>query len=228
MIGMNGMDDLSMEAKVSRFLGKDKAESLGSQAARVAVQTELMEEKRRARVSPAGALGLNPLLDARRLEYLIIDAMFDAACCYDRVYVYQLPPKGVVQRRKEAQAGSVKISLSVGWQENEQDKAHRGVVVAAGLNALDHLTAHGMGLGHIVNFALFSPLRHFPDDELPDESLVVLHAGQCVSSEDTMLMLREGKLKVERLNIDGNCRHVYRLEDGSQWLPELPFMSPEY
>jgi hypothetical protein len=201
---------------------------LSSQAQRVAVQDELMEEKKRARVSPAGALGLTPLLDARRLEFSIIDAMFDAQCCYDRVYVYQIPPKGVVRRQAEAKEKGSVISLSVGWRENETDKAHRGVVVSAGLSALDHLTAHGIGLGHIVNFALFSPLRHFPDDELPDESLVVLHAGQCTSSEDTTQMLREGELKIVRKVVDGNVRHVYQLEDGTTWLPEIPWMPPEY
>lgn len=232
MIG-NGMDDASLEAKVQRILGKSgpKLDGLSSQAQRVAVQDELMEEKKRARVNPDGAkLGIVPgsLLDQRRLEYLIIDAMFDAACLYDRVYVYQIPPKGVVRRQAEAKANGSVLAMSVGWKESEQDKAHRGVIVGAGLSALDHLTAHGVGLGHIVNFALFSPLRHFPDDELPDESLVVLHAGQGVSSEDTKRMLDEGKLKVVRKNIEGNCRHVYQLEDGTTWLPEIPWMPPEY
>lgn len=227
-IGMNGMDDSSLEAKVQRVLkgkGSAKLDGLNDLEQRVAVQDELMEEKKRARVSPAGALpGMTKLLEERRLEYHIIDAMFDAQCCYDRVYVYQIPPKGVAARQKSEGL----IKLSVGWKETEQDKAHRGVIVNAGLGALDHLTAHGMGIGHIVNFALFSPLRHFPDDELKDESLVVLHAGQCVSSEDTRQMLREGKIKLERRNIEGNCRHVYVLEDGTTWLPEIPWMPPEY
>lgn len=229
-IGMSGLDDVSLEAKVQRILGKAKPElgALSSQAQKVAVQDELMEEKKRARVSPAGALGLPELLDARRLEYSIIDAAFDAQCMYDRIYVYQIPPKGVVARQNEARANASVISLSVGWRENETDKAHRGVVVSAGLSALDYLTAHGVALGHIVNFALFSPLRHFPDDELPEESLVVLHAGQGVSSEDTRELLRQGKLKIVRKEIDGNLRHRYVWEDGSSYLPEIPFMPAEY
>ncbi len=229
-IGMTGMDDASLEAKVQRILGKagPKLENLSSQAQKVAVQDELMEEKKRARVSPVGALGLTPLLDARRIEYSIIDAMFDARCCYDRVYVYQIPPKAVVKRQAESRSKGSVIALSVGMRENETDKAHRGIIVSAGLSAMDHLTAHGMGLGHIVNFALFSPLRHFPDDELPDESLVVLHAGQCVSSEDTEELIRAGKVKLQRIEIDGNVRHVYALEDGSRYLPETPFMPAEY
>jgi hypothetical protein len=233
-IGMSGMDDASLEAKVQRILGKDKPElgqklgKLGDREQRVALQDELMEAKKMARVSPAGALGLTPLLDARRIEYSIIDAMFDARCCYDRVYVYQIPPKAVVRRQAESRSKGSVIALSVGMRENETDKAHRGIIVSAGLSAMDHLTAHGMGLGHIVNFALFSPLRHFPDDELPDESLVVLHAGQCVSSEDTEELVRAGKVKLARVVIDGNVRHRYVLEDGESYLPETPFMPAEY
>lgn len=199
--------------------------AISDQARRVLEQNTLVDKS--ARVSPAGALGLSPLLDQRRIEYQIIDSMFDAACAFDRIYVYQIPPQHVIDREKETANSPLAVTLSAGYRNTAQDRAHRGIVVAAGLSALDHLTAHGMGLGHIVNFAFFSILRHYPDKE-ESESLVPLHAGQVISSEDTQRLLREKKIHIVRRSTPDGVRHVYRLEDGSEYLPEIPWAPKEY
>jgi hypothetical protein len=153
--------------------------------------------------------------------------MFDAACAFDRIYVYQIPPQDVIDRAKKAADSPLTVAMSAGWNHMEQDRAHRGIIVAAGLSALDHLTAHGMGLGHIVNFAFFSILRHYPDED-KNESLVPLHAGQVISSEDTQRLLREKKIKVVRRETPDGVRHVYRLENGDEYLPEIPWAPKEY
>lgn len=198
---------------------------ISDQAQRVLAQADGVDKS--AKISPLGALGLPPLLDQRRHEYQIIDTMFNAACAYDRIYVYQIPPQHIIDRDKEAADSPLAIKMSAGWRNMEQDRAHRGVIVSAGLSALDHLTAHGMGLGHIVNFAFFSILRHYPDKD-QDESLVPLHAGQIISSEDTQRLLREKKIHIVRRSTENGVRHVYRLENGDEYLPEIPWAPGEY
>jgi hypothetical protein len=203
------------------------ANVLSDQASRVVSQDELDEKRRLERMSGPGKLGLPPLLDDRRLEYFIVDAMFDSACVYDRVHIYQIPPKHIVERQREARRNRSKIAMSVGWQAYEQDRAHRGIIIGSGPSGLDYMAAHGMALGHIVNFALFSPLRHYPSD-LEEESIVLIHAGQITSSEDTQRMLRSGQIKILREETPDGFRHIYQHEDGSRWKPELPWMPPEY
>src|SRR5690349_5617893 len=46
-----------------------------------------------ARMTPAGGLGLPPLLDERRLQYGIPDEAFEADALFDRVLVWQINPK---------------------------------------------------------------------------------------------------------------------------------------
>jgi len=197
------------------------------QARRVLEQHENSEEKRRAKLAPPGSLGLPQLLDERRLEYLIPDGMFQQQPCYDRIYVYQIPPEHVIRKDREASKSAFAIRMSGGWRDMEQDRAHRGIIVSAGLSAWDHLVSHGMGLGHIVNFAFFSVLRHFPDDD-QNESIVPLHAGQLISSEDTQRMLRTGELSIRQIETPDGIRHVYRTKDGKEFKATIPFQFPEY
>lgn len=194
---------------------------------RVVSQEELEEQRKLALMSPYGTLGLPKLLDERRIEYLIVDAMFESACVYDRVHIYQIPPKHIVERQRKARRDKTTIAFSMGMNEYEQDRAHRGIIIGSGPSGLDYMAAHGMALGHIVNFALFSPLRHYPS-ELENESIVLIHAGQITSSEDTQAWLRDGTLKILREETPDGWRHVYQHADGSKWKPELPWMPPEY
>jgi len=190
-------------------------------AARLVDENRRAVERKMASLSPAGALGLPDLLDKRRLEFGIVDEAFSRQCAFDRCYVYQINQPWV----DEGKIGS--IVLTQVTTENEQDKAHRGVLVNAGLTALEQLASHGIGLGHIVHFAFFSPLRHH-FEKTESESVVVLHAGSIISSEDTRAMLRSGELKLKTRKIDGVWRYFYADANGEEWHPEAAFQPPEY
>lgn len=157
------------------------------------------------RMSPAGALGLPELLDQRRLEYGIMDSAFTAAAAYDRIMVAQFS-----QMESETFGKDSKIVMPDTVREKELQSAPRGVIISAGLRALDDIRSNGMDLGHIIYFVRFSPWRiRFDIVEGEQFFLLVLRSGDIISSEDTARNLRSGKLRCMADRVENRLEHVY-------------------
>jgi hypothetical protein len=171
----------------------------------------------RALVSPAGALGLDPHLDARRLEWGITDAAFAVQAAFDRVLVWQIP----VYRDGFAEGGKIFIPQTA--QDRAQQEAPRGILVSAGLAARDQLESHGILLGDVVTLLRLAPFR------LPCEMvggrrlyLLVLSAGDIVGSEDTATRLRNGLLMVQRVDVPGAPPQYTYKGCGNPVMPVMP------
>lgn len=163
-------------------------------------------EARQAKMSPAGALNLPPLLDARRLEFGLVDDVFREAVAWDRVYIAQVPPHFF-----SSTWGESIIVTTDKTQQRQKDEAPHGIIVGAGLSALDSLRDHGMDLGHIVSFAKFAPYRVVMSMLGTEEIWVhVIRAGDITGSEDLALDLIEGRARVVR---NENGRHVIVRDD---------------
>lgn len=111
------------------------------------------EQELKRHISPKGALGLPALLDKRRLEHDIPDEAFDVSCLFDRILLFQ------VGDMEGDTYGDTSIVMPDAVRERERDTAPRGVLIGAGLSALDVLASNGIELGHIVTFMRISPLR---------------------------------------------------------------------
>lgn len=187
--------------------------ALGERAERVA---KAIAEK----MSPAGALGLPQLLDERRIRYGIPDEAFDGMVGFDRVLVRQVEPK-FQEQSGERFAGSVLIRPDT-MQKTMQKRSCRGVIVGAGLLALDQLRSNGYDLGHLVAFVRAAPwmmeVSHYGSEA---QCLVSLRVGDLVWSEDLAAAIRNGDVRIER-GMDG--RHQFADKQGNTWRPELPFM----
>lgn len=97
-------------------------------------------------------LKLPPLLEQRRKEFGIPDVVFDTCALFDRCFIWQIPVA-------EKIAGSTLIK-SERTKKREELQAPRGVLVSAGLQALDYLVTNGcQGLGAIGEFVRLSPWR---------------------------------------------------------------------
>lgn len=171
-----------------------------------AVRDELVR-----RMSPPGALGLPPVLDARRLEWGMPDACFSSEACFERILVFQLP---------EATANEVVAGTTIikppSVVNREVRTAPRGIIVSAGLRALDNLRSNGMELGDIITFVRLSPW-HKKVDEIYGTPFYVLplYAGDIVDNEDLARRLREGELRVTKhRSPDGFPEHCYEWPDG--------------
>lgn len=166
-------------------VGTADAESLG----RREVELEAFRKARVAKMAKGAALKamrLPPLLAQRRLEFTIPDGAFAQMPLYDRVLVYQLGEKHFTEK-----VGS--IFLPETTQERLHDEAPRGVIVGAGLKALDELRSNGCDLGHIVRFVKMAPYRLIVDFvNNKSVTCLVMMSGHIVASEDLEEERRSG------------------------------------
>ena len=192
-----------------------------------AAQLERIEAETRTTMAPAGTLGLHPLVDARRLEYLIPDAAFTHVAMFDRIVVVQVP-----EREGDTYLKDGVIVKSQRTMDKERKEAPRGIIISAGLQAQDQLVSNGCGLGHIVRFIRNAPYRFLVDQVAGiDFNIMLLRAGDVVSSEDLHEAIKSGKARVEvkSTTVDGVIvrSHLYVDEAGQTWAPESPWISDD-
>lgn len=178
----------------------------------------------RGKISPRGSLGLPPLLDARRLEYGIIDEAFNNQPVFDRIYVWQLP---LHEEETFMQGGAI---VKPDWMKARDKKTTpRGILVAAGLSALDTLRSHGIDIGHIVTIIAIAPWT-LPIAIVEGHwfELLMLRDGDIVGSDDLATTLRSGVVKTTTVPSDNGARvHKYTDAEGKTWNPVAPFISDD-
>lgn len=163
------------------------------------------------RVSPPGALGLPALLDERRIKYQIPDAAFARAAMLDKILLFQIP------MWEGDTYGDTKIVMSQQGRKRQEEEAPRGIIISAGLEALDVLHANGCGLGHIVLFVRLSPWRvPYEMIEGHEVHLIPLRVGDLIADEDAAAARRRGEQRVDvSLNSKGYYEHRLVGQDGA-------------
>lgn len=160
-------------------------------------------ETRREMMSPPGQiLGSTklveayPLLEQRRWEYMIPDSAWDMHPAYDRLLAYQIPMTGKRAAEKS------RIIMSAAGEDRARRTSPEGIVLVAGLEALDVLRAHGMDVGHhvgfIQNYLWSKPIRGLGD--AAEERVAVLRAGDLIGSVDTARDFASGVTAFESLD----------------------------
>lgn len=96
----------------------------------------------------------------------------------------------------------------------------RGIIVSAGLNALDVLRSQGMDIGHIVHFCVNSLYRR-PLDDHDTKHLALLRVGDIVDSEDLAHAIDHGAASVAM--VDGEHRVVWS-DSKNSLAPKLPWI----
>lgn len=155
------------------------------------------------------------LLDDRIKEYGLPPCPYQPA--FDRFVLYTIPEKKA-SRETFADGGLIVKPESVASREKKESP--RGIIMAAGLIAMDQLRGHGIGLGSLVWVARFSPWRHVVErTDRGDIEMMFLRVPDVVGSEDTLGELQSGKLSIV-LGDDG--KHRYQYADGAM----LPRFDP--
>lgn len=138
-------------------------------------------EELAASLAPAGSFNIPELLDRRRFEFGIPNGCFSCYPADDKAFVYQvaLPGQG-----GDKYQGSVLIKPE-NVQSWERNTAPRGILVSAGLRAMDTLHSSGIEIGHIIRFRRLSPFI-MPVAEFSGKvlSVMLLRDGDIVASED--------------------------------------------
>lgn len=177
-------------------------------------------------LSPVGALGLPAKLDERRIRYGIPDEAFLAKPAFDRVFVYQIEA-----RHQEGKTyGGTSIIMPETAQKREVQESCRGVLVSAGLKALDNLKSNGIEVGDVVEFIRFG-IFHKPICALLYGHLIhilVLRDGDIVGSEDIVERERAGALKItEEAVAPGVYEHRVQYGD-KEYRPREAFADQSY
>lgn len=185
------------------------------------------DERRRSRMSSAEVLALPELLERRRQEYMIPDGAFEVQAAFDRVLFWQVSDA----KKKWTETDLV---LPDNAKAREAIEAPRGVVLSAGLGALDALRSHGMDVGHIVRFLHLAPYAIRCDTIRGKDYFVrVIDVGDIVGSEDIVGELREGKVRIgqtyaaDESGETGRTHYYYRDTDTVSGLVPQRVLSKE-
>ncbi len=171
-------------------------------------------------MAPPGGLGLHPLLDERRLKYGIPDEAFKSGAAFDRVFVWQILPH---HEEGKTYAGS-SILLPETARKRQLQESFRGVLVSAGLKAMDTLKSNGIQIGAIVEFIRFGIYHKCVGAYAGshEQHLLVLRDGDIIGCEDT---LDYPTSEVE--TAPGVFEHRIVIDDKSR-NPAQPFIDQSY
>lgn len=169
-------------------------------------------------MSPPGALGLPPLLEARRLSIGLIDELFAVEAVYSRLLLYQLFAKDMLEGK--VGTGS-RIHAPEYVVDQEHREAPRMIIISAGTDALDYLRSHGMDVGHIVTIAREAPYGirvAFVGGK--KRSLMIVEAGDVCASEDLSFEMRAGRCE-SFYDTEENTHKLRDPRTGDAWSPEF-------
>ncbi|HET8958023.1 MAG TPA: hypothetical protein VFM95_06170 [Microcella sp.] len=172
-------------------------------------RTRLIKE----RMSPPGALRLPPLLDAARLKWGIPDGFFKSQPAFDRVFVFPIN-----RFEGETTYGGTSIFLPNATKERDLQEGRRGILISAGLSAMDRLMSHGIELGHIVttnkNVPFVEKCERFPKFDM---YFLMMREADLAGSETLMEELRSGKKRIVDVGDESGYQHQVATvnEDGT-------------
>lgn len=133
-----------------------------------------------ASLAPEGTYNIPLLLELKRKKYGIPNGAFECFPVFDKVYVYQIP---LNERTTYSDGGAILKPEAI--IASDRNTAPRGVIVSAGLQALDSLRSTGIDVGHTIRFKKFAPFIQ-PVGEIQGKELtvMVIRDGDIVSSEE--------------------------------------------
>lgn len=146
----------------------------------------------------ARAAMLPPLLERRRQEHLIPNGCFSVRPLYDRVLIYRTDIRDTEEVKPET-FGDTNIIMPEASKDRRDETQPRGIIVAAGIIALDQLETNGVELGHVVRFQAFTHFGHEVDVVNGHRFFVwSILAGQIMGSEDLEREVREGRKYIRK------------------------------
>jgi hypothetical protein len=202
-VSQTNLSKMAMEAKVQKILGIDEDEAerkyLADEQRKRYIVAESIEKKLRESLKPLGFFNIPELLDNRRLEYLIPNGAFESYPGFDKVYIWQISTKESNTYQKGGQ-----IVMPDNIIAAKKNTAPRGIIISAGLKAMDSLYSTGFELGHIIRFKKFAPFV-MPVEDIDGHELTVMvvRDGDIEASEDMATAINARKGGIKNVSPDG-------------------------
>jgi hypothetical protein len=134
------------------------------------------------------------LLDKRIAEHSI--PPWPGEATFARIIVYRIPDKAA-SRKTFVDGGSIVMPDTV--HSNNEFRSPRGIIVSAGLQAMDILRGNGMQLGEMIWMSSHTPWRFEVDTKIDGKPVefYFMQAGDVTMSEDLLQSRKAGKVRVE-------------------------------
>jgi hypothetical protein len=154
-------------------------------------------------------------LEAKRIKHAIPDSAWHSQAVFNKVLVWQIAVDA-----SDTYGGGL-IAKTEAQKKRELSEAPRGVIVSAGLQALDELRSHGVDVGHTVFFTHLAPFRkRLPSIAGREPNLVILHSGDIFDSEELAQSLKARRCRIiNRVTDEGRTEHFFCDESGKVWTP---------
>lgn len=184
------------------------------------IDHELEKAKERTRqikalMSPPGALGLAPLLEAHRLKYGIPDGAFRTQALFDRIHVFPIDHEEGELVEKTA-GGIIKPATT---KMKDKQEGNRGVLISAGLTAMDRLMSHGVEIGDIVVTNKNVPFaRRFAEIQMLPMFYLVMRDADLASDESLTERIRAGEQRIVEIGDSDSYSHQIARNDNGHWL----------
>lgn len=183
-----------------------------------------IEAKFRAAMAPAGTYNIPEILEQRRMEYGIPNGAFESYPSFDKVYIWQIPLPGQ-GTDKWAEDGVILKPETT--QHAERNSAPRGIVVSAGLQAMDSLYSSGIGIGHIVRFKKLSPfIMPVAIIEGKQFNVYVIRDGDIEASEDMASELHAKRISIKNVSDKGYDWRIAAADGTVTGQKTSPFYDP--
>lgn len=209
--------------------GAIDSETAAEAALQFQYKVEGIEGEIKKRQHPEGHFPQNsPLLERRRIQATMPNGLFKQSTSFDRILIWQL------SQDDSETFGDTSIVKPQASQKRAEEEAPRGILVSAGLQALDNLRANGIDLGHVVTFIRHAPWHMRVDNILGhDLYALMLRDGDITGSEDLAKALCSGECRIETretVHDDGVVvtEHYYVDKEGKAWNPRMPFIGDDY
>jgi len=172
-------------------------------------------ERIKEHMSPEGALGLPPRLEAARLKHGITDAFFKVQASFDRIFVFPLSIEDG-EKAEKTTGGIIKPNAT---KLRDLQEGNRGVLISAGLTALDRLMSHGYELGDIVITNKNVPFAR-RCETIGNEAMhyLVMRDGDLAGNESLMERIRAGQERIVDIGGVEAYSHQVAQNDNGEWV----------
>lgn len=192
---------------------REKAQETNRLVERALVAANIADALEKS-LAPRGTYKIPRILDERRFEFGIPNGCFEHFPLFDKVYIWQV---NMTERKTYSEGG--KIIKPEARIAHDRNTAARGIIVAAGLAALDSLRSAGADVGHICRFKKYAPfIQEVQEINGVPLNVITLRDGDMVSSEDLAREFHEGKVRIVNVATEkGGYDHRFErtLEDGT-------------
>lgn len=173
-------------------------------------RTRLIKE----RMSPAGALHLPEKLEAARHKHGIPDGFFRVAAGFDRIFVFPIDPFDANEKLPGSSLYRAELT-----QQKDLQEGYRGVLISAGLTAMDRLMSHGYELGDVVMTNKNVPFaRRMELLEGKPMFVLVMRDGDLAGNETLQADILAGKRRVIDAGDPDRYEHqVGHLGEAGDW-----------